>query len=152
MHVLWNSWNFMGWKVLSTCVNMFYLDKTCSWIFNIFHFTRIFCNCKWFYLNKTRRDIQHLPLYHNIFHIIIFLPRQSLLVDIYGLPFYYKLFQIVKGVPHDWFTSHVALAKTQLDTSTIKWAKPQLLCPFQKGKDFKLEIEMACNYCTKVMV
>jgi hypothetical protein len=28
----------------------------------------------------------------------------------------------------------------------------QFMCSFQKGKDLKLEIEMACNYCTKFMV
>jgi hypothetical protein len=26
----------------------------------------------------------------------------------------------------------------------------QLLCSFQKGKDLKLEIEMACNHCIKL--
>jgi hypothetical protein len=26
----------------------------------------------------------------------------------------------------------------------------QLLCFFQKGKDLKLEIEMACNHCTNL--
>jgi hypothetical protein len=31
-------------------------------------------------------------------------------------------------------------------------SQTQLLYPFQKGKDLKLEIEMACNHCTKFMV
>jgi hypothetical protein len=33
-----------------------------------------------------------------------------------------------------------------------KMKHTQLLYSFQKGKDLKLEIEMACNHCTKVMV
>jgi hypothetical protein len=33
-----------------------------------------------------------------------------------------------------------------------KMSQIQLLCPFQKGKDLKLEIEMTCNHCTKFMV
>jgi hypothetical protein len=33
-----------------------------------------------------------------------------------------------------------------------KMNQTQLLCSFQKGKDLKLEIEMACNHCTKCMV
>jgi hypothetical protein len=31
-----------------------------------------------------------------------------------------------------------------------KMSQTQLLCPFQKGKDLKLKIEMACNHCTKL--
>jgi hypothetical protein len=30
-----------------------------------------------------------------------------------------------------------------------KMNQTKLLFPFQKGKDLKLEIEMACNHCTK---
>jgi hypothetical protein len=33
-----------------------------------------------------------------------------------------------------------------------KMSQTQFLCPFQKSKDLKLEIEMACNHCTKFMV
>jgi hypothetical protein len=33
-----------------------------------------------------------------------------------------------------------------------KMNQTQLLCPFQKNKDLKLEIEMACNHCKKIMV
>jgi hypothetical protein len=33
-----------------------------------------------------------------------------------------------------------------------KMSHTQLLYSFQKGKDLKLEIETACNHCTKLMV
>lgn len=33
-----------------------------------------------------------------------------------------------------------------------KMGQTQLLYPFQKSKDLKLEIQMACNHCTKFMV
>jgi hypothetical protein len=33
-----------------------------------------------------------------------------------------------------------------------KMSHTQLLCSFQKGKHLKMEIEMACNHCTKFVV
>jgi hypothetical protein len=41
--------------------------------------------------------------------------------------------------------------KINVGKSIVKWTTPTF-CSFQKGNDLKLEIEMACNGCTKVMV
>jgi hypothetical protein len=51
-----------------------------------------------------------------------------------------------------WDGYHWHLQKHYAYMSIIKWAKPNSFVPFNKSKDLKLEIEMACNHCTKFMV
>ncbi len=56
---------------------------------------------------------------------------------------------------HETFSIHHLMFSSILSFLLIecfhsKMSQIQLLCSFQKGKDLKLEIEMACNHCIKL--
>ncbi len=59
---------------------------------------------------------------------------------LFVLSFEHINFALMENIPKAFGYIHNIMSQTQL------------LYPFQKGKDLKLEIEMACNHCTKFMV